>query len=89
MSEKPISVGDLVMVVRPTVCGHGCGMGLVFMVQRIDGAHPGDCGECDKYLGVLNWAASSGGRNYDIARLKRLPSIEELESTEETLKEPA
>ena len=49
MKDEPISVGDLVMVIKPTICcGYGGDMGRPFTVLAIAGAEygPSTCNQC-------------------------------------------
>ena len=72
MSDKPISVGDLVMVVLTAKCGHGCGIGGIHRVVGLEGIWDSVCGECDKPLGSYTFAMCDNGKGYGLYRLKRL-----------------
>lgn len=90
--NKPIQVGDLVQVVRPGVCSDQ-GMGNVFRVLKIDRTAY-DCICCGREHGPTKfaWQTMKGaGFGYSLARLKRIPPLDELEGkrTEENLKVPA
>jgi hypothetical protein len=91
MSDRPIQVGDLVLVVKPAPC---CGVQNSFgpyKVLAID-VSVGICGGC---FGDSEWnvprARLSNGQNIPIVRLKRIPPLSELEGerTDEQIKEPA
>lgn len=73
MSDKPISVGDLVMVVRPsTCCGSSfSGVGEIFKVALIkhDSGHRSCCGKVESVVRCLGEGHMLG---YFIDRLKRL-----------------
>jgi hypothetical protein len=102
MSDKPISVGDLVVVVRPTP--HGChgGVGHVFQVTNIRqprvnavGIVNVKCHWCG-FRVQQKWngralMAEGGEAAVALRRLKRFPPLPELESerTEENIREPA
>lgn len=81
MSE-PISVGDLVCVMKPCASECDCGqkVGHHFTVSRT-------------WLFGTGWYAFGhhGGRSAAFNRLKRIPPLEELEGqpTQEDIKEPA
>ena len=81
MSDKPISVGDLVMVVR----GHQCYAGYTFTIVRPnDGTFSGIlCPVCDKYVWDSGPQAYLKGKeapgNLPIAWLKRIPPLDESE----------
>lgn len=92
--DKPISVGDLVQVVRPSFC---CGslteLGKTFRVEELQEARWTYCTECNA-RGLPGGVIARGTSPYVSfinTRLKPIPPLEELESTrtEETLKEPA
>ena len=87
MSE-PIKVGDLVAVVKPSVCcGNTNRVGYVFAVRKIDPA-PGWCLYCHSTL-PSEYGSDEGW--YSGTRLKRIPPLSELEGqpTQEDIKEPA
>jgi hypothetical protein len=101
MSDKPISVGDLVVVYRPTP--HGCngGVGSVFQVTKIrpprvnaDNTVKVRCHWCDFRI-VVRWngrglMVEGGESTVAMSRLKRIPPLSELEGerTQEDMKEP-
>lgn len=80
MSDKPISVGDLVVVVKPLYCcGADHGVGFHFVVRDI---HPGQlayCQKCGKEDQLGDYADSGEAGWCDLSRLKRIPPLEELE----------
>ena len=70
--DKPIGVGDLVMVVRPApCCGNAAGAGTVFRVESI--TDDGHCLKCAKYPLRGAWP-----RGVIMSRLKRIPPFPEL-----------
>lgn len=88
--DKPISVGDLVVVVKP--CGH-CGdakdLGLIYRVAYIwESGAPTDCCR-DRTKEVCAYPAE--GLGHALPTLKRIPPLGELEGqpTQEDMKEPA
>lgn len=82
MSDKPISVGDLVVVVR-SHCGQH--IGEVHRVIAMDDAPNFACSFCDTVLGPISCALvtdSPDGRKLyrpPLSWLKRIPPLEELE----------
>ena len=91
MSE-PISVGDLVMVVRQLGCA--CDIGHTFVVERIERSPTGrlSCGFCNHppIYSQADALRQDGGWSA-LAALKRIPPLSELEGqpTQEDIKEPA
>ena len=83
MSNKPISAGDLVQIVRNRRCGCTTYMGLVFVVKSIaTSAKGGYCHLClgDTYpVGTVRAETPWGGYS-ELSRLKRIPPLDELES---------
>ena len=93
MSDKPIAVGDLVQVVRPTpCCGNAYAVGRrVFKVADL-ATTQGFCSFCFMPTGLVPAAYNAdNGQHYHLHRLKRIPPLSELESTktDEPMKEPA
>ena len=95
--DKPISVGDLVQVVRPRLRACKCAdgqagltLGRVFVVSAIRD-NGTKCADCNVDLGTHRLAYGAGEGVYELERLKRIPPLSELETarTEETLKVPA
>jgi hypothetical protein len=80
--DKPISVGDLVMVMRQSACicpNESKIIGHVFTVTnlRVIG---GLCQACGRPLAIANVAIGhSGGGDVEVSRLKRIPPLEELD----------
>ena len=104
MSDKPISVGDLVMVVR----GHSCHMsqwgGVPFRVEGFVSPTGGGwtCGLCKARDVATNERAALGlpgsyvsgidaRRAMPLSWLRRIPPLSELEGqrTQEDMREPA
>lgn len=87
MSDKPISVGDLVQVVRPSSCCGATGsLGFIFRVDHINSG--------DQLCICCGWRGESTDAWFDgsnqawqLCTLKRIPPLEELkgEHTEEHL----
>jgi hypothetical protein len=78
--DKPISVGDLVVVVRWAPCG--CCLGLIGKVSRILAPRALKlCLQCNHEwpLGTLA-PAVVGDYGVPVAWLKRIPPLDELES---------
>ena len=70
--DKPISVGDLVMVVRPVNCGHSCGVGRAFIVRVITDCFSYQCGECSRGGGYSVGVEDEAKNWYSIGRVKRI-----------------
>lgn len=80
--DKPISVGDLAMVVKPTLCCENpAHVGRIFKVHRID-LGPGCCLYCQST--VPSEYAAPNGAWYARVRLKRIPPLEELQTWRQT-----
>ena len=93
MREKPIAVGDLVQVVRPTLCcDNSRSVGVVRKV--IDGIRASlghcRCGDIRPQTDA-DFVTLDNGNSCERVRLKRIPPLSELEGerTEEQLREPA
>jgi len=74
MSDRPIQVGDLVMVVRSTDCGHDFMTGKVFVVLEIS-CTPATCTVCGRVSAPHFYAWKdycNGGWGAELSRLKRL-----------------
>lgn len=78
--SKPISIGDLVVVLR----GHQCGIGKMGTVVEIfRHHHDGTCKDCGARLPKVNGglvARLDIDRRFAITRLKRIPPLDEMES---------
>jgi hypothetical protein len=87
--DKPISVGDLVVVVRWPCCGAYEGM--FRTVAHFFTLHNPHCEACGAKPGDQAMAALSPVGSAPIAWLKRIPPLEELEGEkrDEKIKEPA
>ena len=88
-----IKVGDLVVVVKPSICsGLDDRIGHTYIVRDIDSwAEGGVCRWClGRHQGFF-YAYDENEDAFPLQRLKRIPPLEELEGqrTEEKLKEPA
>ena len=91
--DRPIAVGDLVVVVKAThCCGSLKNVGRVFRVLEFR-SYDGKCAACgiagDRSM--LAFARPKPSNGYSLFRLKRIPPLGELEGerTEENLREPA
>ena len=80
--DKPISVGDLVAVVRANECGCIDDLGHTFFVSQIRPTKPGlhSCTACKGRLSDTVVADQGAGRLYPLFTLKRIPPLDELES---------
>lgn len=91
--DKPIQVGDLVVIVTPSHCGRTDSIGDMFRVTKIRPRRGGVCEGCNQRFGPGQLIAESDRDSLitELWRLKRIPPLEELEGqrAEETLKEPA
>ena len=97
-ADRPIAVGDLVVVVKPTMCcGNRTRLGHIFRVNYL-GPSPTKhlrCVYCANRERVLVYVSPfqsvPTGDGYPLERLKRIPPLDELESTktDEPMKEPA
>ena len=91
--DKPISVGDLVQVIRPApCCGADDNIGDIFVVDHIFTGRTW-CWNCDQAEEVP-CAFVSGEENADgfqLQILKRIPPLSELEGerTQDDIREPA
>jgi hypothetical protein len=99
MSDKPIAVGDLVVVVRGHPCVFAFRGGVPFKVKKFVSQIGGgwtcnNCGmrdiEPETKIAAQLWHTSAHG-GVPLWWLKRIPPLEELEGvkTEEQIKEPA
>ena len=92
MSERPIAVGDLVMVMRDACdCPIGeSSFGDSGIVTEM-GYSELFCNACEQDLGMCAWAVCDNGLKYELHTLERIPPLDELESskTDEPMKEPA
>ena len=88
--DKPISVGDLVQVVKETPCCRcGDSLGKTFVVEEISNLIPTLCKFCGSDRDGLAARISGAIEWCDLYRLKRFPPLSELEGakTEEKLRE--
>ena len=88
MSERAIEKGDLVCVVRDC-CGNW--LGRVFVAGEFIYTPVLLCDKCN-YRGenaTVTLAQTAGMYCMNLPWLKRIPPLSELESTDETQKEPA
>lgn len=87
--DKPISVGDLVQVVKSSpCCGNTIFLGVTFTVTGM--AMSSHCTHCKSRKEAVAVRGKSDGRLTDIRRLKRIPPLSELEGqhTQETTRNP-
>lgn len=79
--DKPISVGDLVQVVR-TCCTEYVSSEWIFTVSEIyaERGVPRSCAYCRADLPIGDFACAGPGQwGHHLANLKRVPPLEELE----------
>lgn len=96
--DKPISVGDLVVVVR-TCCPKRDELGAHFRVASISAFMGGEwgCKHCDAYgydskiIAEQHYGPKRDSKHAPLGWLKRIPPMEELEGEkrDEKLREPA
>ena len=86
MSERPIQVGDLVMVVRPSsVCGCPQGIGKIFRVSKLRPPLSGfvTCWSCRRrhscVTKIYAEGEGTGLKSVGLHRLKRIPPLGELD----------
>jgi hypothetical protein len=86
MSER-IEVGDLVMVVRPRLCGCASNIGFVFRVQEVQraGGLGGRCVTCGRHTfgPEAMIAVKPDGAVTELNRLRRIPPLTEPAHHEE------
>jgi hypothetical protein len=91
--DKPISVGDLVVVVSDRICCHNpeANYGETFRVTRFRDATGEPCEGCGDKSPQTNALGEGHKRGYDVRRLKRIPPLSELEGEkrDEKIKELA
>lgn len=90
--DKPISVGDLVVIVKPRICGCMEPLGHIHLVKKIimsreSGVKCIYCGDVQPQTLLADF----GEVGTQLYRLKRIPPLNELEGlkSEEKLWEPA
>lgn len=92
MNERPISVGDVVQVVKLPVCGCDLAMGWTFTVNGIFSGADGNCSVCSAARGPDTVVAFSDPQLgcVEIWRVKRFPPFEELDGleTQEPIRQP-
>jgi len=92
MSDRPIQVGDLVVIVKSCPhCGNATDLGIIFEVRGLfmsDG-RMNCCGNVDNEMTAEDHIPDGGGTPVSV--IKRIPPLSELEGqrTEENIKEPA
>lgn len=97
---KPISVGDLVMVVKPTLCCGKAGViGKVFKVTEVFISRFNQCNICRRIFKDVKVAVDSsrfalpsgGGGSFQLSRLIRIdpPATGDSLPTRKDIKEPA
>ncbi len=94
-TNEPISVGDMVIVLRENECPihrhDGQYLGLIFRVQEIKTVKSATCGKCGYRYGHGGTLAYSTEFGFLTNRLKRIPPLDELEGEKqkEDIREPA
>lgn len=81
---KPISVGDLVMVVRPLECGCTHAIGYPFTVLAITRSDA-TCTECLKYHENILLARLDDEGWLDVSALQRIDPLKEQEPVREEI----
>ena len=82
MSDGPIQKGDLVMVVKPTTCcNNSRKIGFIYRVSGIRTTTP-TCDYCKTKSSSVTCADEDAYGGFRLTRLKRIPPLAELESTE-------
>jgi hypothetical protein len=90
MSDRPIQVGDLVVVVRSSNCiGGNDGVGHVFVVLRIKFGAGLHCHYCGKNHGFDENYAEDMDYWWPLRRLRRIPPLSDLESEQRKEELPA
>lgn len=88
MSER-IEVGDLVMVVR----GHNCAIGRIHTVLGFSWSKPftvcPTCGARYPNTHAMRVVVRANGHGYSVDRVRKIPPLSELESTEHKESIPA
>jgi hypothetical protein len=82
MSDKPISVGDLVVLYKPCPgCGLAIDLGTVFRVVCISSSHGlgTNCCGAEKGAQILANNEPVKHSGWPMSRLKRIPPLEELD----------
>lgn len=84
--DKPISVGDLVQVVRLCCVEHLCGHSPIFRVEDVHGMAIrkgyGKCSACHAFLPKELYGSPIVGKwGLPLSWLKRIPPLSELETT--------
>lgn len=90
MSDRPIQVGDMVVVIGAHCKGAEKFIGITFKVGVVRTGFP-YCTCCGAQEGYLTVASPEGRPNAFYAPLKRIPPLEELKGkrTEESIRETA
>ena len=86
MKDKPISVGDMAMVIKLKSCCRKGQLGFIFTVSKISigVARCTHCGAQHESLFAYSGEIENGrARCVRIDRLKRIPPLDELETTKE------
>ena len=80
--EKPISVGDLVQIIRPRgCCPQHSKLGGVFTVTGVRSDRPLECCYCKRLMDVAHAEFSVFPDLWvEVSRLKRVPPLEELDN---------
>lgn len=84
MFDKPISAGDLVYVAKATsCCNNDSDIGFTFTVKEVSRL-AGSCAHCgeQKENSSVAYGDDNNGYAFCIARLKRIPPLEEKEEIE-------
>jgi hypothetical protein len=78
--SDPIKVGDLVVVVRPTLCCNDArGIGKIFTVIGPARSESQQCSNCRRVFKTTDEVTINNGFGIEKRRLKRIPPLSELE----------
>ena len=91
MADRPIQVGDLVVIMRKAGCCVDLSSGHIFKVSDIRTSNdPYHCARCNTTYPTQLVACGYEHYGIQLWRLKRIPPLEELEGlrTEESLRVP-
>ena len=92
MSDKPIAVGDLVVIVKTGPCGCTQSLGHIHTVSDNKSGPTTRCIYCSaQRLSSIDAVMLCGDFSVSASRLKRIPPLDELEGvkSQEQTKEPA
>lgn len=90
MDDRPIQVGDLVQVIKPSLCCNNITyLGDIFVVSAMEKKSSRRCLNCGKkYEPTIVVEGHQSGIGAFLYRLKRIPPLSELESDKIKESEP-